>query len=70
MATLCVILGNLEKEVKKNLQESLTEKEKLQEKSFDYKAGKNNIYHVGGRSNRNHAIKIKTLAETLQLDKN
>lgn len=51
------------------MRKSLTEKEKLQEKFFDEKAGQNKIYLVGGRDNRNHSIKIRAILETLKLDK-
>lgn len=49
------------------MRESLTDKEKAQEKFFDNKAGKEMAYHVGGRDNRNHEIKINAIIDALQL---
>lgn len=52
------------------MQETLLEKEKYQEKVFDKKAGKNKICSLGVRGNRNHAIKIQKVIESLQLKDN
>jgi len=49
--------------------EKLTEKEKFQEERFDEKAGKDKIYAVGSRDNRNHSIKIHAILKALQLKK-
>ena len=49
---------------------AFTEKEKYQEEAFDKKAGQNKIYAVGGRDNRNHAIKIHAIARALKLQGN
>ncbi len=45
----------------------LTEREKFQEAAFDRKAGRKRIYAVGGRDNRNHAIKIDRILGFLDL---
>ncbi len=42
------------------------DKVKYQEAVFDKKAGKRKIYAIGGRKNRNHAIKLNKIFETLQ----
>lgn len=49
------------------MSDNLTTKEKFQEIVFDKKAGKKKVYSVGGRDNRNHAIKIQKIVEYLQL---
>ncbi len=48
----------------------LSEQEQHQERMFDEKAGKTKIYHIGGRDNRNHAIKINRILQALQLRQN
>jgi SAM-dependent methyltransferase len=45
----------------------LSEIERYQEQIFDQKAGKAKFYSIGGRNNRNHAIKIKKILQTLKL---
>ena len=51
------------------MEEKLTKKENEQEFFFDQKAGKDKLYMVGGRDNRNHAIKLRAIIETLNLKK-
>ena len=51
------------------MEKSILDKDKYQEEVFDHKAGKNKIYHVGGRDNRNHEIKINAIIDALQLKK-
>jgi len=52
------------------IQASLTDNEKYQEQVFDNKAGRNRVFLLGGRANRNHLIKFRRLIEILQPKEN